>query len=226
MTPANLIILLVALVSLTLLFQVALAGLLFLSWRRFKLDERMIKYAARKTSRQLTDIVVTAQKESKDFLLESQKTAQQQLADLPNFSAILETESHQVIERLLSWQEIELKKLQKTWAEKLAGAAASSQHEMQEELATTIDSFKAELSTTLKQELASLSEERKALITETQQQLKEYTQQQQQQLAAHAESVLPQLLAGTIQKQLSPDQQHDLVMAQLQQAWEDGLLKV
>lgn len=226
MSPANINLLLTALVSLTLVFQMALAGLLFLSWRRFKVDERSIKYSARRTSRQLSELVIEAQQESKELLLESQRAAKEKLADLPNFSAILEKETQAVINALLAWQETELKKLHKTWAEKLAGAAASSQHDLEEELQSTVDAFKAELNTILKQQLASLSQEKNDLFAQTQAELSAYADEQKQQLAAHAESILPQLLASSIQKQLSPAHQHELVMAQLEQAWEEGLLKV
>lgn len=226
MSPANLIILLSALVSLTLLFQVALAGLLFLAWRRFKIDERSIKYTAQKTSKQLIDIVVEAQRDSKNLLLDSQKIAQSHLADIPDFSSILEKQTQTVVNELLAWQEVELKKLQKTWSEKLAGAAASSQHEMQGQLQSVIDAFSQELSATLKSELQSLSAERSKLIADTQTELATYIEEQKKQVAATAETVLPQLLANAIQKQLSPDEQHELVMSQLQEAWEEGLMKV
>lgn len=226
MSPTNLILLLTSLVSLTLVFQVALAGLLFLSWRRFKIDEKSIRYTARKTSKQLTDLVIDAQKESKDLLLESQRAAHDQLANLPDYSAILEKESHQVIQELIKWQETELKRLHKSWTEKIAGATASSQHEMEEHMLQALDSFNQELSLSLKKHLELLAEERAQLKAETQTQLKNYTEEQKKELASQVEKALPQVFKGILQKQLSPAQQHELVMTQLQQAWEEGILKV
>ena len=82
------------------------------------------------------------------------------------------------------------------------------------------------MSDNLQHHLEVLDTDRQKVVTDLQTQLKTYAESQQQQLAAHAESILPQLLAGVVHKQLTADEQHELVMNQLKQAWEEGLIKV
>ncbi len=225
MTTAQLILTLTILVTLVLVFQITLAGLLFLSWKRFKTDERALKYAAKKLSQQLLDIFRDVETESKNLILDTQAEAHQMLVNLPLISKTLEKNSQDLAETLKTWQRSELPKLQKTYTESIQKAIDITATQTDQALSHSIAAFEQALNSSLQEQLQTLSAERTKILTQTQTHLDGFTEQQKKEVASKAEAILTQVITNVLHTQLSPEDQHNLVLGQIEEAWQKGMLK-
>lgn len=197
----------------TLIAELVLFVLLLLFYRKLRGQQQRYIRLVHESSQELKEIQKRVKSFDRELLNLVEKKISETFDGIPSIGEQMGKEGQERLQRLLEWQEREIKREQEQFVATLKQSSLKSSQDFN----NSLNRLAAQLQKVMSESVLQASKESNAALQSLQ-------QEKISELAVKLEGMLAKMSQEILRKTIDPKTQEKLVMQALEEAWQEGVL--